>query len=276
MRSNPDHRHVGSAHFENYPQLAEENNNNNNLPSPQGGTGTDSIFSNPSLVSGGEPSDTDSDEHHGDAPLDTGLLMDEFDSYKNQDLEESLNGAEGKMSLAMASALMEDEPKMSSRWRGAEDPESIEANGLCETNDWLRKHDHSTIGERNLFFQKILNQMVITVRQGMISSSEATRAIHCCATMLGLQLENNLPNNVLLVTGMRKTNDLSLGRSHLVEAFKPFGNIEGAAIAPINRGFGFVRFVSQVSVQRALDMFEIEVQDVSVIFKPLRSDAQAA
>lgn len=80
--------------------------------------------------------------------------------------------------------------------------------------------------------------MVITVRRGMISPSDGTRAIHCCAAMLGLQLEKDLPNNVLLVHGMRKTNDLALGRSYLIDAFKSFGDIEGAAIAPSNKGFG--------------------------------------
>ena len=131
---------------------------------------------------------------------------------------------------------------------------------------------------RNQFFQELLNRMVITVRRGMISPSDGTRAIHCCAAMLGLQLEKDLPNSVLLVHGMRKTNDLTLGRSYLVEAFKSFGDIEGAAIAPSNRGFGFVRFVSPKSVQRALERFrisEIEVQDVSVMIKSLKSDAPA-
>ena len=72
----------------------------------------------------------------------------------------------------------------------------------------------------------------------MISPTDGTRAIHCCAAMLGLQLEKDLPNNVLLVHGMRKTQNPSLGRSYLVDAFTPFGAIEGASIAPSNRGFG--------------------------------------
>lgn len=41
---------------------------------------------------------------------------------------------------------------------------------------------------------------------------------------------------------------------------------------------GFVRFVSPKSVQRALELFkisEIEVQDVSVMIKPLKTDAPA-
>ncbi|KAL7545507.1 hypothetical protein ACHAWF_008859 [Thalassiosira exigua] len=252
--------------------------------SPGGGTGTvaDSIFSNPSMVSGGESLGSDpADDYEMVQPLE-----DEFDNYKNQDLErlrtaveESVYGAEGMMSLAMTRALMEEEEDdINLSWGGAEDPESIEANGLCETNDWLRKNEHSTLEERNKFFQEILNRMVITVRRGKISPSDGTRAIHCCAAMLGLQLEKDLPNNVLLVHGMRKTNDLSLGRSYLVEAFISFGDIEGAAIAPSNKGFGFVRFVSPKSVQRALERFrisEIEVQDVSVMIKSLKADGPA-
>ena len=145
--------------------------------------------------------------------------------------------------------------------------------------------------------------MVTTVRRGMISPSNGTRAIHCCASMLGLQLEKEQPNNVLLVHGMRKTNDLNLGRSYLVEAFETFGDIEGAAIAPNNRGFGkcfneasprkfvgcllslikmfchvgFVRFVSPKSVQRALERSRISEidDDVSIMIKSLKSDAQA-
>lgn len=91
---------------------------------------------------------------------------------------------------------------------------------------------------RNIFFQELLNRMVITVRRGMASPPTGTLAIHCCAAMLGLQLEKDLPNNVLLVHGMRKINDISLGRKYLVDTFRSFGDIEAAAIAPCNRGFG--------------------------------------
>ena len=37
---------------------------------------------------------------------------------------------------------------------------------------------------------------------------------------------------------MRKINDISLGRKYLVDTFRSFGDIEAAAIAPCNRGFG--------------------------------------
>lgn len=272
----------GSTHVDNAHDYANRPPENyTESPSPQGGMGTvaDSIFSNPSMVSGG--GSFSSDPHGDDILLDP--LQDEFDNYKNQDLEiirngveESVYGAEGMMSLAMTRALMEDEgDDFYPMWGGAEDPESIEANALCETYDWLRKNEHSTLDERNEFFQETLNRMVITVRRGMTNPSDGTRVIHSCAAMLGLQLEKDLPNNVLLVHGMRKTADLSLGRSYLVETFSAFGEIEGAAIAPSNRGFGFVRFISPKSVQRALERFrisEIEVQDVSVMIKPLKPE----
>lgn len=80
--------------------------------------------------------------------------------------------------------------------------------------------------------------MVITVRKGMVRPEDGTRAIHCCAAMLGIPLEQDLPNNVLLVYGMRKTSDINHGRSHLIEAFKQFGDIKSAGINPKNKGFG--------------------------------------
>ena len=273
----------------------------------------DSIFSNPSMVSGGGSFSSNPDDYYpdrnggddedggggnigNDVRVDT--LQDEFDNYKNQDLEymrsgveETVYGAESMMSLAMTRALMGEEmdadvhPSWGGETEGGTggvvDPESIEANGLCETNDWLRKNEHATLDERfvflyqlldapcfpcsslfnsisspfpifrNQFFQELLNRMVITVRRGLLSPANGTLTIHCCAAMLGLQLEKELPNNVLLVHGMRKTNDLALGRLYLMEAFNSFGDIESAAIAPSNRGFGRCNF----SVHRTLAIF---------------------
>jgi hypothetical protein len=261
-------------------------------------TSSHKLSNTPSMDKDGDGSlsadDDDDDGYHhqsgngarGSGSHQVDALQDEFDQYKNTDLEHmrngverSVRGSEGMMSLAMTRALMDDEADdVHPSWGEAEDPESIEANALCETNDWLRKNEFTTVEERNLFFQELLNRMVITVRRGMTSPATGTLAIHCCAAMLGLQLEKDLPNNVLLVHGMRKITDLTLGRKYLVDAFISFGEIEDAAIAPLNRGFGFVRFISPKSVQRALERFkvsEIEVQDVSVMIKPLKADADA-
>jgi hypothetical protein len=72
----------------------------------------------------------------------------------------------------------------------------------------------------------------------MVRPGDGTRAIHYCAAMMGIPLETDLPNNVLLVYGMRKTSDINQGRSHLIDAFKQFGDIETAGINPKNKGFG--------------------------------------
>lgn len=133
------------------------------------------ITSNPSMVSagGGSFSSNPEDSYEG---LPVSGLQDEFDNYKNQDLEHmrsgvegSVTGAEGMMSLAMTRALMEEEEEeeMNLNWGGAEDPESIEANGLCETNDWLRKNDNSTLDERCVFTVGLLLNLLVWGRESM-------------------------------------------------------------------------------------------------------------
>ncbi len=112
----------------------------------------DTILSNPSMVSGGGSGSfsSDSDQNHENNGLKS--LLDEFDMHKNQNTELMTGGA----SLAMTRALMEDEDNMDkNQWGtgkrgkgGMDDPESIEANALCETYDWLRKNKDSSLEER--------------------------------------------------------------------------------------------------------------------------------
>lgn len=74
---------------------------------------------------------------------------------------------------------------------------------------------------------------------------------------------------------MRKTNDIIKGHNVIVKAFRSFGKIEEAAIAPNNRGFGIVRFVKEESLERALQKYrdsEIEIQDVSVNIRAIKSE----
>jgi RNA recognition motif-containing protein len=82
--------------------------------------------------------------------------------------------------------------------------------------------------------QESLNKMVAIVRHGVISPEDASRAIHGCAAMLGLQLAEDIPETTLIVTGMRK----SVSRKDVEDAFKKFGEIEGAAVSSNKRGFG--------------------------------------
>lgn len=128
---------------------------------------------------------------------------------------------------------------------------------------------------RNEYFQEILNKIVISVMFGMTSPIQGATTVHASATILGLDLLQQLPQTTLVITGMRKTNDLSQGHNFIVKAFKIFGKIEEAAIAPNNRGFGFVRFAKPSSVERAMRKYreyEIEIQDVSVSIKTLKSE----
>ena len=92
---------------------------------------------------------------------------------------------------------------------------------------WPFKH-------RRLFMQEALNKMVASVRHGVLGPEEASRSIHECAALLGLQLATEIPIDTLIVTGMRKT----VTAADLVDAFSEFGEILEAAVAPNQRGFG--------------------------------------
>jgi hypothetical protein len=88
--------------------------------------------------------------------------------------------------------------------------------------------------------------------------------------MLGLTLAHDLSQNSVIVTGMRKTEKKDM----LHAAFRPFGEIEGAAVAPGERGFGLVRFRKPKTVLAVMAQYnrsEIVVNDVAVTVKVLKS-----
>jgi hypothetical protein len=112
----------------------------------------DMIVSNPSMVSEGDSLGSNPNDIQEGVPVET--LQDEFDNYKNQDLEfmrhgveESVYGSEGMMSLAMTRALMEEEDDTVD-WGGAQDCASMEANIFCDVNDWLRKNENASMERR--------------------------------------------------------------------------------------------------------------------------------
>mmetsp|Transcript_18139 Transcript_18139/g.32851 ORF Transcript_18139/g.32851 Transcript_18139/m.32851 type:complete len:1071 (-) Transcript_18139:185-3397(-) len=278
----PDHREgfavVASVHHDHHPSM---NHHMNDLMI------NDASFSSDSEADNNNHHDTMldimDDEIYNPSLFDGS--RDELDNYKNQDLEtlrtmieEEIDEMEGMMSLAMTRALTEPEDASmeSLPWAGAQDNGSIEASCLCETYDWWKRCDEkSSLDSINEYFQDILNRIVITVMFGMTSPLQGAQIVHGCAAILGLDLLKQLPVTTLVITGMRKTNDLAQGHNFIVKAFKTFGTIEEAAIAPNNRGFGFVRFAKPESVQRALKKyreFEIEIQDVSVSIKTLKSE----
>ena len=82
--------------------------------------------------------------------------------------------------------------------------------------------------------QEILTKMVLCVRQGMLGPDEASRTIHECAALLHMKLLNPLPNDTLILSGMRKT----VRANDVIRAFRRFGPIEDAAVAANQRGFG--------------------------------------
>lgn len=219
--------------------------------------------------------DTSDEEDFDELSMSGGA--DIFDSYKNNQLEDLRDGviaiivdAESLVSLAMTASLLDDSQlTVESILDGAGDPEEIEANFLYETSDWLKKNKVNQALAAKEIFQQILNKIFVVVRNGVFMPHDAIRVVSYCAGILGLELTKDSPNDVLLVQGMRKTNDASQGRTHLVNAFKQFGIIAGAAIA-VDKGFGFVRFDSPSSADSAIDRFrtgEIEVQNVSVMIE---------
>jgi len=239
---------------------------------------SDSMISQQSRISTGSSVDGDS----GDEYDETQILADEFEKYKDQNLEKMRSKLEGNvsnfdimMSQALTMALMEEEDEMSSISGsiaiGDKTSIELEADLLCEMNDWLKRTEGASVDERREFMQESLNKMVAIVHQGGISPEDASRAIHGCAAMLGLQLAEDIPETTLIVTGMR----FSVTKEDVRDAFKKFGEIENAAISSNKRGFGIVRFTSKKSAHRALGAFkteEIVVQDVAVSVRLLKAD----
>ena len=82
--------------------------------------------------------------------------------------------------------------------------------------------------------QETLNKMVASVRQGVLGPDDASRTIHECAALLGLQLASEIPVTTLIVTGMRKT----VSARDMIDTFCEFGQISEAAVAPNKRDFG--------------------------------------
>jgi hypothetical protein len=122
---------------------------------------------------------------------------------------------------------------------------------------------------RRGFMQETLNRMVASVRHGVLGPDDASRTIHECAALLGLQLATEIPVTTLIITGMRKT----VAAEDMMEAFREFGDISEAAVASNQRGFGILRFKTNKSVDRAMQKFrteEIVVQDVAVQVKVLK------
>eukprot|EP00934_Nitzschia_sp_Nitz4_P005545 Nitzschia sp. Nitz4//scaffold12_size214221//17281//19367//NITZ4_001477-RA/size214221-augustus-gene-0.20-mRNA-1//-1//CDS//3329534951//5535//frame0 len=240
---------------------------------------SESLVSNQSLLSAGNSMGGES----GDEMDATQNLADEFDQYKDQNLEKmrtdvegTLSGFDGMMSQALTRALIDDDEAnfdpTELYWGGAGQLRSaeVEANVLFEVTDWLKRKETRSEDERRLFMQDTLNRMVTSVRHELLKPDEASRAIHECAALLGLKLAAEIPVATLMISGMRKT----VSADDMLSAFIEFGEITDAAVASNQRGFGILRFKSKKSVELAMDRYrnaEIVVQDVAVQVRVLRA-----
>jgi len=217
----------------------------------------------------------------GDENDHTKNLQDEFDQYKDQNLEQlradvegNLTGFEGIMSAAVTKALMGDEDiRMDTSellWGCHETstgPE-IEASALCDVCDWLKRNENASVERKHQFMQDMLNKMVASVRHAKLDAEDASRTIHESAALLGLPLANELPMTTMIISGMRKT----VAASQIVNVLDEFGDIDTAAVASGERGFGLVRFRHPKSVERAMRRYrnaEIVVEDVAVQLRVL-------
>lgn len=237
----------------------------------------DSLVSGKSLLSVPDSGVGDS----GDEADNTKNLQDEFDQYKDQNLEKlrmgvenSVANVEGLMSAAVTTALMGgsaepvDMEEITWGCRGNPSGAEIEASALCEVNEWLKRNERSPMDRKRAFMQDMLNKMVTCVHGGIMPPSDASRTIHESAALLGLALAHELPVTTVIVSGMRKT----VMASHLTKALREFGEIDEVAVASKQRGFGIVRFRQPKAVDRAMRKFrsnEIVVQDVAVQMKVL-------
>ena len=117
----------------------------------------ESLVSNQSLISRGLSMSSDS-AHEDDA---RDHLADEFDQYKDQNLEKmraevegTVTNVDGMMSRALTKALMDDveekDPKELT-WGGSRNAIEIEASVLCEMNDWLKRKEGASLDERLVF-----------------------------------------------------------------------------------------------------------------------------
>jgi hypothetical protein len=117
----------------------------------------DSKVSNELILSAGTSPLSEGSERGDDK---THNLADEFDQYKDQNLEkmrtgveDNISGFDGAMSQALTKVLMGDDDTEAIdmnelRWGGSGDSIEIEATALYEVTDWLKRKELATVEER--------------------------------------------------------------------------------------------------------------------------------
>jgi hypothetical protein len=166
---------------------------------------------------------------------------DELDNYKNQNIEvfreaveQAVYDVEGMMMLAVTNAWTQS-PSSSAI---DQDYSAFEAECLYQSFDWWKRHEHSAVDFRKEYFQELLNRVVSLVFYNKMPPLQGAQIVHGCATIIGLPLLRTLPQTTIIIQGMLKTNNLALGQKCIKKAFKLFGDIDSAAVATDNHGFG--------------------------------------
>ena len=130
-------------------------------------------------------------------------------------------------------------------------------------------HPPSTLvffSSRDLFAD-LVRKVVGLVHRGILRPAYGATVLHGCAALLGMDLASPLPGTAVCVRGLVKSNDLATAQGLMVGAFEGYGDVVDAAVTPLNRGAGFVRFAGEESVARVLQVHrssEILIQDVAV------------
>mmetsp|Transcript_56696 Transcript_56696/g.137871 ORF Transcript_56696/g.137871 Transcript_56696/m.137871 type:complete len:934 (-) Transcript_56696:228-3029(-) len=245
---------------------------------------------NQSFLSAGNPMGGGSVD--GIEPDATQMLADEFDQYQDHDLERmradvggNLEGCDGMMNEAVARALIDVDDDLMDSEEASEymwgcpigsTGIQIEAGVLWYVMDWMKRNNKASVEEKRTFMQEILNKMVASVRKGYIGPDDASRTIHECGALLGVQLAAEMPSTTIAITGLRK----NATAQDIQRAFSKFGQVVTAEVAPNQRGFGIIRFSADDSVNRAVQKYktdgEVVVQDVGVQLKAIRPEIIAA
>merc|ERR1719203_726937 len=108
------------------------------------------------------------------------------------------------MSQAMTRAYMMDDDDLMAEgidpnFIGPLDAMDVEVTELCATNDWKKKRQGATVDEKRGHLQDVLNKMVLQVKQGILQPEDASRTVHGCAALLGLQLLKEVSKTTLIV-----------------------------------------------------------------------------
>ena len=233
---------------------------------------SESLVSNPSLLSPGISFDGES----GDEEDGTSGIADEFDQYKDPNLEQfrkniegNLTGFDGMISQALTKALIDDDIHYGESdllWGSSEarTGAEIEASALGEVSDWLKRKDHATNDER---YVQTNHEFVCHINTYHIIRSNTLIFLQLFRRVFMQEMLNKMVASVR--HGVLDPDDASrsihecaalldlplateipvstlvitgmrktVEAKNLIEAFSEFGEVSEAAVSSKERGFG--------------------------------------